>query len=61
MSVTDNLSNLFKSHIGIDSMCVVQWLKDMDGRGLLRTYFDPPLTPEERKIAKIEGWILGIY
>jgi hypothetical protein len=44
-----------------DAMCVAQWLKDMDGRGLLSTYFNPPLTDEERKIARLEGWILGVY
>lgn len=44
-----------------DAMCVAQWLKDMDGRGLLKTYFNPPVTDEERKIAMLEGWILGVY
>lgn len=44
-----------------DAMCIVQWLKDMDSRGLLNTYFNPPLTDEERVIAELEGWILGIY
>ena len=44
-----------------DAMCVAQWLKDIDGRGLLSTYFNPPLTDRERKIAKLEGWILGVY
>ena len=23
-------------------------------------YFNPPLTPEERGIAAIEGWVLGV-
>jgi len=44
-----------------DAMCVAQWLKDMDTRGHLTTYFNPPLTDEEREIARLEGWILGIY
>lgn len=44
-----------------DAMCVAQWFKDMDGRGLLSTYFNPPLTDKEREIAKLEGWILGVY
>ena len=26
----------------------------------LPRYFDPPLTPEERTVAKVEGWILGV-
>jgi hypothetical protein len=44
-----------------DAMCVAQWLKDMDGRGLLNAFFNPPLTDEEREIARLEGWILGVY
>jgi hypothetical protein len=44
-----------------DAMCVAKWLKDMDDRGILSTYFNPPLTDEERKIVKLEGWILGVF
>lgn len=44
-----------------DAMCVAQWLKDMDSRGLLKTYLNPPLTDEERELAKLEGWIMGVY
>lgn len=44
-----------------DAMCVARWLKEMDLRGQLRTYFDPPLTGEQREIARLEGWILGVY
>jgi hypothetical protein len=44
-----------------DAMCVSQWLKDMDTRGHLNTYVNPPLTDQEREIARLEGWILGIY
>jgi len=44
-----------------DAMCVSQWLKDMDTRGHLNTYFNPPLTDKERENARLEGWILGVY
>ncbi len=44
-----------------DAMCVAWWLQEMDTRGQLKTYFKPPLTAEERGIARLEGWILGIY
>jgi hypothetical protein len=44
-----------------DAMCVAAWLRDMDARGHLGTYFNPPLTDEERGIARLEGWILGIF
>lgn len=43
-----------------DAMCVVQWLKNMDSRGLLNTYLNPPLTENEKQAARLEGWILGI-
>jgi hypothetical protein len=33
----------------------------MDRRGLLARYLDPPLTAEERSVARLEGWILGVY
>jgi len=29
-------------------------------RGILARYLDPPLTASERRIAALEGWILGI-
>lgn len=44
-----------------DAMCVAHWLKDMDIRGLFGTYFNPLLTEKERAIARLEGWILGVY
>jgi len=39
---------------------VAAWLQRADGNGSLPRYFDPPLTPEERAVAKVEGWILGV-
>jgi hypothetical protein len=36
------------------------WLQRADLNGSLGRHFDPPLTPEERGIASIEGWILGV-
>ena len=51
----------YKSPDEHDAMCVAQWLKDMDARGHLSTFFDPPLTDRERGIAGLEGWILGVY
>jgi hypothetical protein len=50
----------YKSPDAHDAMCVAQWLKDMDQRGHLSTYFNPPLTDKEREIARLEGWILGV-
>jgi len=39
---------------------VAAWLQRADLNGSLSRSFDPPLTPEERAIAKVEGWILGV-
>jgi hypothetical protein len=43
-----------------DAYCVARWLTEMDERQFLTRYFDPPVTAEEREIADLEGWILGI-
>jgi len=51
----------YKSTDEHDAYCVALWLKEMDSRGLLKNYFNPLLTDEERELAKLEGWILGIY
>lgn len=39
---------------------LARWLKESDEPGILNRHFDPPLTGEERRIADLEGWILGI-
>jgi len=36
------------------------WLRRADSNGSLGSYFNPPLTEEERTVANIEGWILGV-
>lgn len=43
-----------------DAYAIARWLKEMDARGRLEQYFQPPLTAEERSVADLEGWILGI-
>ncbi|MDP6183613.1 MAG: hypothetical protein QF609_07335 [Gammaproteobacteria bacterium] len=44
-----------------DAYSVSMWLKQMDGRGSLRRYLNPPLALAERRFANIEGWIIGVY
>ena len=44
-----------------DAMSVARWLKDMDDRHCLESYFNPPLTAKEKAAARLEGWILGVY
>src|ERR1017187_3516354 len=39
---------------------VAAWLQRADRNGSLGNYWNPPLTEEERKVAAIEGWILGV-
>lgn len=36
------------------------WLQRADRNGSLGTCWSPPLTPEERLVADVEGWILGV-
>lgn len=43
-----------------DAFAVCQWLREMDARGALGDYFNPPLTLPERRQAQLEGWILGV-
>ena len=39
---------------------VAAWLQWVDQNGSLDGYFNPPLTPEERGVAAVKGWILGV-
>jgi len=43
-----------------DAYVVAMWLKQMDVRGVLRQYLNPPLTLPERRAADLEGWIIGV-
>ncbi|MGQ9860620.1 MAG: hypothetical protein ACUVSD_01240 [Thiobacillaceae bacterium] len=43
-----------------DAYAVARWLEESVRHGILARYLDPPLTAAERRIATLEGWILGI-
>ena len=43
-----------------DAFAIASWLSDMDRRGALADYFNPPLTLPERRLVRLEGWILGV-
>jgi hypothetical protein len=43
-----------------DAFAVAEWLRTRDALGVLASYFEPRLTVEERRIAAVEGWILGV-
>lgn len=43
-----------------DAYATARWLLESHERGFLERYFHPSLTREERDMARLEGWILGI-
>lgn len=43
-----------------DAFAIAAWLADVDRRGALPRYFEPPLLPDEIELAQREGWILGV-
>ena len=43
-----------------DAYAVARWLAEMGERGSLDPYFHPPLTEDEKRLARLEGWILDV-
>jgi hypothetical protein len=43
-----------------DAYATARWMADMAARGALESCFQPPLTPMERDVAELEGWMLGV-
>jgi hypothetical protein len=43
-----------------DAWCIAAWLAQADRDGRLAAYLTPELIPAERKVAAVEGWILGV-
>ena len=43
-----------------DAYSVAEWMRRADHFGSLSRYFEPVLTPSERAVAQVEGWILGV-
>lgn len=43
-----------------DAYSVAAWLSQADRNGTLADLFNPDLTPPERAVAAVEGWILGV-
>lgn len=43
-----------------DAYSVARWLRQVDLNGSISTFLSPSLTPAERTLAKVEGWILGV-
>lgn len=43
-----------------DAYSVAEWTRRADLSGRLGSFFEPQLTDQERTVAAIEGWILGV-
>ena len=43
-----------------DAFAIASWLRDADHHGMLRDALHPDLSNEERNMAALEGWILGV-
>lgn len=43
-----------------DAYTIAAWLREADRDGRLHALFNPSLTPEERTVGGVEGWILGV-
>ena len=43
-----------------DAYSTARWLAEVDQNTYLDRYFEIPLTDEQRKVAELEGWILGV-
>ena len=43
-----------------DAYSVARWMRETDAADGLRRYFSPCLTPAERTLTRVEGWILGL-
>ena len=43
-----------------DAYSIATWMRQADLDGRLEGYLSPSLTPSERQLAKVEGWILGV-
>jgi hypothetical protein len=43
-----------------DAYSIAAWLSRADRSGNLVEFLKPNLTPPERPVAQVEGWILGV-
>jgi hypothetical protein len=43
-----------------DAYSAAAWMRQADLDGSLASFFDPYLSPPERTMAQVEGWILGV-
>ncbi len=43
-----------------DAWTIAAWLRQTDVDGALGAFFTPALSPKEKQVARVEGWILGV-
>ena len=43
-----------------DAFSIASWLSRADRDGSLAAFLKPDLTPPERTLAQVEGWLLGV-
>jgi hypothetical protein len=43
-----------------DAFCIAAWLARADRDGTLAGFLKPDLSPAERAVAQVEGWIFGV-
>jgi hypothetical protein len=43
-----------------DAFATAEWLRRADGDGSLGRFLCPELEPDERRVAEVKGWILGV-
>jgi hypothetical protein len=43
-----------------NAYCIAGWLSRADRNGSLEVFLKPDLTPPERAVAQLEGWMLGL-
>ena len=43
-----------------DAYCAARWMQEADSKGTLAGFLDPALPSEQRTVAKVEGWFLGL-
>jgi len=43
-----------------DAFCIAAWLARADRDGTLAGFLKPDLSPADRSVAQVEGWILGV-
>lgn len=43
-----------------DAYVIAAWMQQIDFDGQLAGFLSPNLTPPERGVAEVEGWILGV-